>query len=89
MPDQCCAARPHDLADHFSCADVAPVDLVGTAFGLFNPVTGVALLIASSQAGVLWQAFGSTATFAAGAVLAAVAAVVLTAAGKLRTGADS
>ena len=69
-------------------ADVALVDPVGTAFGLFNPVTGVALLIASSQAGVLWQAFGSTATFAAGAVLAAVAAVVLTAAGKLRTGAD-
>jgi MFS family permease len=66
-------------------ADVAPVDLVGTAFGLFNLVTGVALLIASSLAGVLWQEFGSTATFAAGAVLAAVAAVVLMAAGKLHT----
>ena len=66
-------------------ADVAPVDLVGTAFGLFKLVTGVALLIANSLAGVLWQAVGSTATFAAGAVLAAMAAVKLTAAGKLPT----
>ena len=61
-------------------ADVAPADLRGTAFGLFNLATGFALLAASSLAGVLWQKFGSTATFGAGAALAAVAGVVLLAA---------
>lgn len=58
-------------------ADTAPPDLRGTAFGLFNLVTGAALLIASALAGWLWSTLGSTATFAAGAVFSAVAALAL------------
>jgi len=58
-------------------ADTAPDNLRGTAFGIFNLLTGVALLAASSLAGVLWMHYGSMATFAAGAAFAAVAAVAL------------
>jgi MFS family permease len=56
-------------------ADAAPADLRGTAFGLFNLVSGAALLLANLIAGALWSAFGATATFAAGAAFAALAAV--------------
>lgn len=52
-------------------ADTAPCDLRGTAFGIFNLVTGGALLVASLLAGWLWHAFGSQATFAAGAAFSA------------------
>ena len=55
-------------------ADTAPEDLRGTAFGLFNLVTGGALLIASLLAGWLWSAYGPMATFAAGAAFSTVAA---------------
>jgi MFS family permease len=48
-------------------ADTAPAALRGTAFGLFNLASGIALLIASLVAGLLWQWFGPYATFAAGA----------------------
>ena len=48
-------------------ADTAPADLRGTAYGFFNLVSGVALLIASSLAGLLWQQAGSSTTFYAGA----------------------
>ena len=58
-------------------ANTAPVDLRGTAFGFFNLISGVALLLASVVAGVLWHAFGATATFFAGAVFAALAAAGL------------
>ena len=54
-------------------ADRAPTDLCGTAFGLFNLVTGVALLAASILAGGLWTAVGPPATFLAGAAISAVA----------------
>jgi MFS family permease len=59
-------------------ADTAPEDLRGTAFGLFNLVTGGALLIASVLAGWLWQAFGPTATFFAGAAFSGFAALIMT-----------
>ena len=36
-------------------ADTAPEDLRGTAFGVFNLVTGGTLLVASSLAGILWR----------------------------------
>ena len=58
-------------------ADTAPEDLRGTAFGLFNLVTGSALIIASVLAGWLWQAFGPTATFVAGAAFSASAALTM------------
>ena len=49
-------------------------DLRGTGFGIFNLVSGVALLLASLIAGGLWSAFGAPATFLAGAGFAALAA---------------
>jgi MFS family permease len=58
-------------------ADVAPADRRGTAFGVFNLVTGAVLLIASFVAGVLWDWLGPAVTFAAGAAFAAAAAAML------------
>jgi len=58
-------------------ADAVPAELRGTAFGLFNLVSGGALLLASIIAGALWTSFGPAATFYAGAGLAALAALVL------------
>ena len=60
--------------------DTAPADLLGTGFGIFNLVSGVALLLASLIAGSLWSAFGASATFLAGAGFAACAAIGLPAA---------
>ncbi|HET8711926.1 MAG TPA: MFS transporter [Spongiibacteraceae bacterium] len=54
-------------------ADTAPADLRGTAFGFFNLVSGVAMLIASAIAGLLWDKLGASFTFYAGAVFSAVA----------------
>jgi sugar phosphate permease len=48
-------------------AGAAPADLRGTAFGIFNVMTGGALLAASVLAGWLWMEFGPQATFLAGA----------------------
>lgn len=58
-------------------ADTAPEDLRGTAFGLFNLVTGGALLAASVVAGWLWSEFGPTATFSAGAVFSGLAILIV------------
>jgi MFS family permease len=54
-------------------ADTAPAELRGTAFGMYNLMTGVALLLASLAAGVLWDQLGSQAAFIAGAAVAACA----------------
>jgi hypothetical protein len=51
-------------------ADTAPTALRGTSFGIFNLVSGAALLCASVMAGSLWNACGASATFLAGAVFA-------------------
>lgn len=48
-------------------ADAAPPELRGTAFGMFNLLTGLALLAASIIAGELWDAVGPAATFLGGA----------------------
>ena len=48
-------------------ADTAPPALRGTAFGFFNLMSGVAMLISSGLAGLLWDSFGSSTTFFAGA----------------------
>jgi len=58
-------------------ADTAPADLRGTAFGLFNLVSGVAMLIASVLAGWLWDTHGAASTFVAGAVFALSALLLL------------
>jgi len=57
-------------------ADCASAEQRGTAFGVFNLVTGLALLAASVLAGVLWDRDGPTLTFLAGAALTAAAGVV-------------
>ncbi|MBI2816274.1 MAG: MFS transporter [Acidobacteria bacterium] len=54
-------------------ADTAPVRRRGTAFGLFNLVSGVVLLVASVVAGALWDRIGAAATFYAGASFAGIA----------------
>ena len=59
-------------------ADVAPADLRGTAYGFFNLLSGIAMLVASGLAGLLWDTLGAESTFIAGAAfcvltLAAVA----------------
>ncbi len=58
-------------------ADTAPEELRGSAFGIFDLIAGVAMLLASAIAGALWSAFGAPATFLTGAALAAAAAVGL------------
>lgn len=54
-------------------AQTAPPDLRGTAFGLFNLVSGIALLAASALAGWLWAAHGPILTFEAGAAFTGLA----------------
>ena len=58
-------------------ANASPEELRGTAFGLFNLVSGGTLLLASIIAGGLWSSYGPSATFLAGAGFATVAAVGL------------
>jgi MFS family permease len=58
-------------------ADNTPADLRGTAFGVFNLISGCALLLASVTAGVLWSAFGAPVTFFAGAGFALLAVLGL------------
>jgi MFS family permease len=55
-------------------ADNVPAQLRGTGFGVFNLVSGAAILLASVIAGALWSALGPTATFLAGAGFATAAA---------------
>lgn len=56
-------------------ADTAPAELRGTAFGVFNLASGIAMLIASVVAGALWDIYGPVATFLAGAALTAMALI--------------
>ncbi|MDO9046347.1 MAG: MFS transporter [Methylobacter sp.] len=54
-------------------ADTAPADLRGTAYGFFNLMSGIAMLIASGVAGLLWDRLGASFTFYAGAAFCVVA----------------
>jgi len=58
-------------------ADAAPADLRGTAYGFFNLVSGLAMLLASVLAGLLWDRFGAAFTFYAGAVFCMIALIGL------------
>ncbi len=58
-------------------ADTAPADLRGTAFGFFNLLSGVAMLLASGLAGVLWDQLGASFTFAAGALFCLLALLLM------------
>jgi MFS family permease len=67
-------------------ADAACSELRGSAFGVFNLVSGLALLGASVAAGIIWDVYGAATTFLTGAALTVVAALValaLHAAGRL------
>ena len=54
-------------------ADATPTELRGTGFGAFNLVGGVATLLASIVAGLLWDKGGPAPVFIAGAGFAAIA----------------
>ncbi|WP_245409321.1 MFS transporter [Methyloceanibacter sp. wino2] len=56
-------------------AHAAPAKLRGTAFGVFGLTVGVATLVASLVAGILWDAVSPEATFLTGAGFAAAALV--------------
>lgn len=58
-------------------ADQVPATFRGTAFGLINLVTGVALLPASLLAGWLWQQISPQATFLLGSGCAVAATLLL------------
>ena len=58
-------------------ADTAPEDLRGTAYGFFNLMSGVAMLVASGLAGLLWDQLGASFTFIAGSVFSGIALVLL------------
>ena len=58
-------------------ADTALPDLRGTAFGVFNLASGLAMLVASAVAGLMWDRYGSSMTFWAGASFAALCLLAL------------
>jgi MFS family permease len=58
-------------------ADTAPADLRGTAYGFFNLMSGIAMLIASGLAGLLWDRLGASFTFYAGAAFSVAALIGL------------
>ncbi len=63
-------------------ADAAPQTLRGTAFGLFNVASALALVVGNSTFGFVWSAHGARVAYAAAAVaalcVAAIAFLVLT-----------
>ena len=54
-------------------ADRSPVELRGSAYGIFNLISGLSLLAASVVAGIVWDAAGAAATFLVGASCAGLA----------------
>jgi MFS family permease len=58
-------------------ADFALPSQKGTAFGIYNAVSGLGALVSSVVFGVLWNKFGAAVAFGSGAALAIVAAILL------------
>ena len=58
-------------------ADTAPAQLRGSAFGVFNLVSGISMLAASVLAGWLWQTYSAAVTFYAGAAISGLALLLL------------
>lgn len=58
-------------------ADTSPADLRGTAYGFFNLASGLAMLVASVSAGLLWDRLGAAFTFYAGAIVCVCTIVVV------------
>lgn len=57
--------------------DLAPVAMRASALGLLGTLTGIATLVASSAAGLLWQAVGPWAAFGYGALGALLGSLLL------------
>ncbi|WKE65620.1 MFS transporter [Gallaecimonas kandeliae] len=66
-------------------ADRAPVALRGTAFGFFNLVSGLAMLIASLLAGLVWDQLGPGACFLVGAGFSGLSLLALQARSLINT----
>ena len=60
-------------------ANAAPAELRGTAFGLFNLVSGVAMVVASGLAGLLWDQLGASFTYLAGGAFCMLALLTIAA----------
>jgi MFS family permease len=58
-------------------ADTAPDDLRGTAYGFFNLISGLGMLIASVLAGFLWDQLGASFTFYTGAAFCGITLIGL------------
>lgn len=58
-------------------AATAPAELRGTAYGFFNLLSGLVMLVASLLAGLLWDRFGAASTFYAGAGFCVLALIGL------------
>jgi MFS family permease len=58
-------------------ADTSPEDLRGTAYGFFNLISGLAMLVASGLAGFLWEKFGASFTFMGGILFCVLSLGVL------------
>jgi MFS family permease len=58
-------------------ADVAPKELGGTAFGIYDCAVGITTFLASAAAGIIWSRGGSAMTFATGAALAGGALLLI------------
>jgi len=58
-------------------ADFALPSQKGTAFGLYNAVTGIGAFVSSVVFGILWKSFGTGVAFGSGAMLALLAAALL------------
>ncbi|PUE12929.1 MFS transporter [Limnohabitans sp. T6-20] len=54
-------------------ANTASADLRGTAFGFFNLISGLSMLVASVSAGFLWDRWGASFTFYAGGIFCVIA----------------
>jgi MFS family permease len=58
-------------------ADTTPPEIRGSAYGFFNLVSGLSMLLASMLAGLLWDRLGASFTFYSGALFSAIALVGL------------
>lgn len=58
-------------------ADSAPGELRGTAFGFFNLVGGLAMLLANAFAGLVWDRLGPSFTFDAGFLVCGIGLAVI------------
>jgi MFS family permease len=58
-------------------ADTANETFRGTAFGVFNLVSGIGLLLASAIAGLLWDSINPSASFIFGAVVSMLSVIMI------------